>query len=96
MVDGKASLYPFRGPIRLYVRERFVRPADFVQYDSHQRKRDQNGMGPGPAPMEGKVSGTSGGSDPGLDRSHLCLLSSSARAEIYRAYLSRYGAHVLP
>src|SRR5215813_4623519 len=43
-----------------------------------------------------KVSGTPSRSGAGVHGSHLRLLSSSARAKVYRTYLSRYGAHVFP
>src|SRR5215831_4829375 len=46
--------------------------------------------------MARKVSGAPSRPGAGVHRSHLRLLSSSARAKVYRTYLSRYGAHVLP
>ena len=93
---GKHHYIDPEGQYVFMYRERFVRTADSVQHEPHQRERDQIGVGSSAIPMEGKISGTPSRSDPGLHRTDLRLPSSPARAEVHRTYLPRYGTNVLP
>ena len=66
--------------------KRPVRPADIVQHRPRQRERDQIGLGPGTAAMEGQVSGASSGPGRGL---HLRSLTSTYHPQLGPKFIER-------